>query len=252
MKKLLMLFVALVACTSTFAQDDFRDYITTKQKVITVSDKYYWDPLTDRLNYPQGPDKMKECIKSFFCDRVKKLVKAGRNNAGELLFVINEYPVNEETFWYVSGYRPRIPGTGVDHAGQLTENHKDEFVAKLNEWIEPFDFEVARAKNSEIARARFRTPFTYRDDGLYIVIHPTTDAHPKNYVNFKKAVDDSFQHAVKYIDTRGNLSYHPFAKEQREFKERQRHQNNNGNRGNENGNNRGSSLNDDVLRRLNP
>ena len=30
----MMLLVALVACTSTFAQDDFRDYITTKQKVI--------------------------------------------------------------------------------------------------------------------------------------------------------------------------------------------------------------------------
>lgn len=204
MKRLITVIVAVMAVTACFAQaSDFRDYIVTRQKSIPTSSDWGWDPCWGQ-NYNQK-GWTKEATIHFLKNLVD--VKEGKSNNGRVLFAFNKVPVNTESFWKISGFKCKW-ARNTQPASNVSDNNKKFFVERLNEWMEPFGFEVELARNSDIGRARYRHLCEYKDDGVYICIRSG-----RNYNAYKAAVKSNFTKIVKVVDNRGNLSYHPWGPE---------------------------------------
>lgn len=205
----------MMVVTATFAQaSDSRDYIVTRQRSIPTSSDWYWDPCWG-LNYNQ-----KAWTKDATINFLKGLtdVKEGQNNNGRVLFAFNKVPVHTDSFWKISGFKCKIARSG--YAQNVSDGNKQHFVKQLNEWMEPFGFQVELARNSDIARARYRHLCEYKDDGVYICIRAG-----KDYEAYKEAVKNNFRKIVKVVDNRGNLSYHPWGKEMQEYNKTHKRQN---------------------------
>lgn len=199
----------MLATTATgFAQnDDYRDFIVTHQKDYTRSENWKYEPVWG-LNSPgyspeTGRAKVRETIRNFFAN-VNVEVKEGKDNNGSLLFISHKEPITYMDMWYISGYKYIPSPLKYERADEATSYHKQNFVDRLNEWMEPFGFQVEMAKNSEIGRMRYRHLINYNEYGLWITIKPNQRAA------FKKAKDSGFSKVVKVVNTRGNLSYHPY------------------------------------------
>ena len=218
MKKLVALFVLLATTVTVFAQnDDFRDFVTTRQKDYASSEHWMWDPLWG-MNHSGttgdlGKRKVRDALKAFFANMTVE-VKEGKNNAGRLLFISHKEPITYQQMWYLSGFKYTKNPESTSTADEATANHKKDFVDKINEWVEPFGFQVEMAKNSEIGRMRYRNLITYREYGMWITIKPDQRAA------FKKAKDTGFAKIVKVVNNRGNLSYHPFGALMKEYNEK--------------------------------
>ena len=209
----------MLATTATgFAQnDDYRDFVVTHQKDFLSSEHWKWEPIWG-INSPGispqlGKQKMRETIKTFF-SKMTVEVKEGKNNNGSLLFISHEAPITYLDMWYLGGYKFFPNPLKYDCAEEATNFHKKNFVDKLNEWMEPFGFQVEMAKNSEIGRMRYRHLIKYNEYGLWITIKPNQRAA------FKKALNSDFSKIVKVVKNRGNLSYHPYGDLMIEYNEK--------------------------------
>lgn len=220
MKKLVSIIVAIMAVTTCFAQaSDFRDYIVTHQKVYATSDNWAWDPVWG-LNYganSAGRNRTKECVKKFF-DKMTVEVREGKNNNGNLLFMSHKVSLNNDEFWLLSGFKWR-KANQTSIVDEVVKANQEWLVEKINEWVEPFGFQVELAKNSDIGRMRYRNLIEYSDHGVWVIIKP------KYVAAMKKAKQTGFRNIVKVVDNRGNLGYHPWADEMKEYNKKHKNQN---------------------------
>jgi hypothetical protein len=210
MIKIIVVLMAFATCTVSFAQDDFRDYIVTKQKVFASSDNWGWDPVWDTYNYGNGDARLRDALYDFFKNKMTVQVKEGKGNNGRLLFITHKEPLSAQLFWLFSGYKWRKANQN-DPANEVVDSNKADLVNRINEWMEPFGFSVELAKNSDIGRARYRKLIQYYDYGVWVIMKPNQVAA------CKKAVDSHFTKVVKVVDNRGNLTYHPYRELMKEY-----------------------------------
>jgi len=236
MRRIIISLLAFVTMTGAFAQNyanGERDYIVTRQKTFdSAADamNWAWDPIWGQNfsgnTYEPGRSKVKESIRFFFKNRMDKEVKKNPNNTGTLLFVINGKGMLETDFWHFSGFKWQNRHSSAEQGEALyvSAGNREFMVEQLNKFLEPFDFEIQLAKNSEIGRARYRNLLNnYSEWWVYITVPVSTDKHPQNYANFKKAVEKNFNEIVKKPNE--NLPYFPFYNEVNKYIERLNRQN---------------------------
>jgi len=212
MKRLLTVIVAFMAVTACFAQaNDFRDYVVTHQKVYPNSDNWGWDPIWGQ-NYGAndvGKGKVRDAVKRLF-NNMTVQVKEGKNNSGRLLFMTHKVTFTNNDFWLLSGFKWK-KANQTSLIDEVTIENQKWLVKSINEWVEPFGFEVELAKNSDIGRMRYRNLIEYNNHGVWVIVKPNQVAA------MKKARESNFTKIVKVVDNRGNLSYHPFGDLMKEY-----------------------------------
>mgnify|MGYP007070087998 CR=1 FL=1 len=110
----------------------------------------------------------------------------------------------------------------ADHAVQNDIILEVKGISKFFPGVKALDektFQVELAKNSDIGRMRYRNLIEYSDHGVWVIIKP------KYVAAMKKAKQTGFRNIVKVVDNRGNLGYHPWADEMKEYNKKHKNQN---------------------------